>query len=157
MSQFVKETHQIGGVSVTRVIEPFGATFAPDFLLPDWDASVLDEHRDWMIPEYYNEAEAQFIISIHTWVVRTKRQTILIDSCAGNHKHRPLFPRFDQLNLPFLDRLKDAGVSPEAVDYVLCTHLHLDHVGWNTRLQDGRWVPTFPHARYVFSRAEYEH
>jgi hypothetical protein len=138
MGRLAKETHQIGGVSVTRVIEQFGAIFPPDFLLPDWDASVLEAHRDWLIPEYYNEAEAKFIISIHTWVVRTTRHTIEIDSCAGNHKHRPLFPRFDQLHLPFLDRLQGAGVSPEAVDYALCTHLRLDHVGWNTRLQDGR-------------------
>lgn len=73
---------------------------------------MLDEHGDWMIPERYNAAEAKFIISIHTWVVRSTRQTILIDSCAGNHKHRPLFPPFDQLHLPFLDRLQDAGVAP---------------------------------------------
>jgi glyoxylase-like metal-dependent hydrolase (beta-lactamase superfamily II) len=96
-------------------------------------------------------------LGIHTWVLRTRHHTILIDSCAGNHKNRPSVPRFHQLNLPFLEGLAAAGVSPESVDYVMCTHLHVDHCGWNTRLLDGRWVPTFPNAKYLFSRAEYDH
>src|SRR5882724_1921625 len=153
MSHFAKQMHQIGDVRVSHVIEQLTLLFSPTFLFPAWDASLLEKHRRWVIPEHYNEAEAKIVISIHTWVVRTKRHTILIDSCAGNHTHRPLSPQFDQLNLPFLDRPQDAGVAPEAVDYVLCTHRHLDHVGWNTLLQDGRWVPTFPNAKSVFSKA----
>ena len=90
-------------------------------------------------------------------MVRTAHHTILIDSCGGNGKERPAFPRLHQRDFPFLERLADAGVRPEDVDFVLCTHLHADHCGWNTQLIDGRWVPTFPNARYVFSRAEYDH
>ena len=150
-------TYRIGDVTVTRVGEQYGPGYAPEFLFPDWDQAVLDEHRDWMIPGCFSEADLRFIASIHTWVVRTRHHTILIDSCAGNHKNRPSLPRFHQLDLPFLDRLAAAGVDPGAVDYVLCTHLHADHCGWNTRLIDGRWVPTFPRARYVFSKTELSH
>ncbi len=110
-----------------------------------------------MIPDCFSKAEEKFIASVHSWVLRTKHNTILIDSCAGNDKHRPSLPRFHQLKLPFLERLATAGVTPESVDFVLCTHLHADHCGWNTRLLDGRWVPTFPNAKYVFSKAEQDH
>jgi glyoxylase-like metal-dependent hydrolase (beta-lactamase superfamily II) len=110
-----------------------------------------------MVPACFDERDGRLISSIHTWVLRTRHHTILVDSCAGNHKNRPSVPRFHQLNLPFLEGLAAAGVSPESVDYVMCTHLHADHCGWNTRLLDGRWVPTFPNARYLFSKAEYEH
>ena len=134
MRHFAKQMHQIGDMRVSRVIEQLMPPFSPTFLFPDRDASLLEKHWPWMIPEHYNEAEAKIVISIHTWVVRTKRHAILIGSCAGNHKHRPLFPQFDQRNLPFLDRLQDGGVTPEAVDYVLCTHLHLDRVGQNILL-----------------------
>src|SRR5262249_14996882 len=87
---------------------------------------------------------------------RTGRHTVLLDSCGGNHKERPGFPRFHQLQTPFLQRLRAAGVAPDQIDIVLCTHLHADHVGWNTILVDGRWVPTFSNARYLFSRPEDE-
>ncbi|AME28331.1 MULTISPECIES: MBL fold metallo-hydrolase [Burkholderiaceae] len=148
--------HHFGDTSVTRVVEQHGAGFAPDFLFPDWDPEVLAAHRQLMVPDCFDEAQHKFIASIHTWVVKTRHHTILIDSCGGNHKNRPELPRFHQQNYPFLERLAEAGVSPESVDYVMCTHLHVDHCGWNTQLVDGRWVPTFPNARYIFSKAEYD-
>jgi glyoxylase-like metal-dependent hydrolase (beta-lactamase superfamily II) len=156
MTAVSSATHKVGDVTVTRVEEQCGAGFAPDYLFPEWDPAALEEHRHWMVPGCYNEAQGRFIASIHTWVLRTRHHTILIDSCTGNDKERPQFARFHRLNLPFLERLRAAGVTPESVDYVLCTHLHIDHCGWNTRLENGRWVPTFPKARYVFSRAEQE-
>nr|WP_231710286.1 MBL fold metallo-hydrolase [Roseibium limicola] len=82
--------------------------------------------------------------------------TILIDTGSGNTKDRPLSPRFAGLDTPYLERLKAAGVAPEDVDYVLLTHLHIDHVGWNTVLSDGKWVPTFPNATYVMTRTDRE-
>lgn len=157
MSVAMNLNHSIGDIFITRVTEQVGPGFAPDFLYPDWDPAVLERHRDLLVPDCFSEAESRFIASIHTWVVRTRHHTMLIDSCAGNGKHRPSVPRFHQLDLPFLDRLAAAGVAPEQVDFVLCTHLHADHCGWNTRLLDGRWVPTFPNARYVFSKAEQDH
>jgi glyoxylase-like metal-dependent hydrolase (beta-lactamase superfamily II) len=149
--------HYFGNTSVTQVIEQRGPGFAPEFLFPDWDQAVLEEHRALMVPECFHEGEKRFIASIHTWVVKTRHHTILIDSCAGNHKNRPALPRFHQLDLPFLERLAEAGVTRESVDYVMCTHLHADHCGWNTMLVDGRWVPTFPNAKYVFSKAEHDY
>ena len=149
--------HAVGEISISQVVEQRGAGFAPDFLFPDWDPAVLERHKALMIPECFDQAQSRFIASIHTWVLRTLHHIILIDSCAGNDKNRPALPRFHQQKLPFLERLAEAGVSPDAVDYVCCTHLHVDHCGWNTRLVDGRWVPTFPNAKYVFSKAEYEH
>lgn len=148
--------HRIGDASVTQVIDLRGPGFTPDFLYPDWDPTVLDAHRDVMIPNCFDIEAQRFIASIHTWVVRTRHHTILIDTCAGNHKQRPEFPRFHLLETQFLERLAQAGVTLESVDYVMCTHLHVDHCGWNTRLVDGRWVPTFPNAKYVFSKKEYD-
>ena len=149
--------YRFGETSVTRVTEQRGPGFAPDYLYPDWDPQVLQQHRALMEPDCFDPLSQRFIASIHTWVVKTAHHTILIDSCAGNHKERPCLPRFHQLELPFLERLAEAGVTPESVDYVMCTHLHADHCGWNTRRLDGRWVPTFPNAKYVFSRAEYDY
>ncbi len=93
-------------------------------------------------------------MSVHSCLIRTPHHTILVDTCCGNAKNRPGSPHFHQLDTPYLDRLRCAGVEPEDIDYVLCTRLHVDHVGRNTRLLDGRWVPTFPNAKYVFSSDE---
>jgi glyoxylase-like metal-dependent hydrolase (beta-lactamase superfamily II) len=95
--------------------------------------------------------------SIHAFVVRAPGLTVLIDTCVGNDKDRGGRAPFHMMRTPFLEDLAAAGVAPEAVDLVLCTHLHVDHVGWNTRLAGGRWVPTFPRARYLFARREWEH
>lgn len=147
---------KVGEITITKIVESCGPGFVPEFLYPDWDPAVLDEHRHWLIPQCYSEAEGAFIASVHSWLVRTRHHLILIDCCAGNHKERPLLKRFHRLELPFLQRLHDAGVDPADIDFVLCSHLHVDHCGWNTRLESGRWVPTFPNARYVFSRIEKE-
>lgn len=148
---------RFGDMSIEKVTEMQGPGFAPEFLFPHWDPAVLAQNRDLMVPECFDEVQGKFIASVHTWVLRTRHHTILIDSCAGNHKERPSLPRFHQLNLPFLKRLDEAGVHPEEVDYVMCTHLHADHCGWNTQLVDGRWIPTFPNAKYVFSKNEHDH
>ena len=96
------------------------------------------------------------IFAIQSYLLHTKHHTILIDSCIGEDKERTRFPAWNlRTNTDYIAKLAAAGVSPESVDYVLCTHLHADHVGWNTRLVDGRWVPTFPNAQYVFARKEH--
>ena len=109
------------------------------------------------MPNHYHEGLDRLVASVHSWVIKTEHYTILVDTCIGNHKERPAMERWHHLDLPFLERLAEAGVQPEEVDYVMCTHLHVDHVGWNTRLLDGRWVPTFPNARYLFHRTEFDH
>jgi len=150
-------TIRLGETTVARVYELMGPGFPANRLLPDWDPEILKEHGGWLSPNYYEAATGSFISSIHSWVIRTKHHTILVDTCCGNAKNRPGFDRFHMLDTAYLDRLRAAGVEPEQVDYVLCTHLHVDHVGWNTKLLDGRWVPTFPNAKYVFSKVERDH
>ena len=147
----------IGNVTVTRIEEQLGfASRPPDQYLDGFERETLARNLEWLVPHHYSPEHDRLITSIHSWLIRTPRHTILLDSCAGNHKDRPGFPRFHRLETPYLARLRQAGVAPEQIDIVLCTHLHADHVGWNTKLVDGRWLPTFPNARYLFSRIENE-
>ena len=97
------------------------------------------------------------IMSFHSLVVRTPAGVLLVDTCVGNHKDRPMLPEWHQQEWPYLERLARVGLTPGDIDFVCCTHLHGDHVGWNTRLVDGSWVPTFPNARYLFARSELEY
>ena len=93
---------------------------------------------------------------MHSYLIETPHHKILVDTCIGNDKERMPYRDWHRMQTPWLDNLKAAGVTPEQIDYVMCTHLHVDHVGWNTRLQDGQWVPTFANAKYVFSKIEFE-
>jgi glyoxylase-like metal-dependent hydrolase (beta-lactamase superfamily II) len=148
-------TWTVGPVSVTRIEEQLGfGSFPPEQYFSGFEREVLERNLGWLVPNHYVPAENALITSVHSWLIRTPRHTILLDCCAGNHKDRPWWPRFNQLETPFLERLRDAGARPEDIDIVLCTHLHADHIGWNTVLRDGRWVPTFPNAKYLFSRIE---
>jgi glyoxylase-like metal-dependent hydrolase (beta-lactamase superfamily II) len=102
-------------------------------------------------------ASGLLVFAFHSTVIKTPRATILVDTCSGNDKERPHKLRYHRKNWSYLANLAAAGFMPEDIDYVLCSHLHADHVGWNTRLVGGRWVPTFPNARYLFARREWEH
>jgi glyoxylase-like metal-dependent hydrolase (beta-lactamase superfamily II) len=138
-------TWTIGSVTVTRVEEHLGPTGMPcEKYLTGFERDVLERHLGWLAPDHYSPQHDRFVTSVHSWLVRRGNLTILIDTCGGNHKERPFSPRFHQQNTPYLERLRAVGAAPEDIDLVLCTHLHADHVGWNTMLRDGRWVPTFP-------------
>jgi glyoxylase-like metal-dependent hydrolase (beta-lactamase superfamily II) len=151
-------TWKIGDATVTRIEEQLGpGSYPPDQYFVGFDRAVVERNLSWLAPNHYVPESDALVTSVHSWLVRTKHHTILVDSCSGNHKDRHFWPRFHMLDTPYLERLAAAGVAPEDVDFVLCTHLHADHIGWNTQLRDGRWVPTFPNARYVFSRKECEH
>ena len=147
---------QLGEITVSRIKETLGRAFSPMFLLPEMDRDVLKEHAGWLVPSHYDPTADRFVMGTHSWVLKTKRHTILVDTCIGNQKFRPESPNFNMLDMPYLQRLADAGLSVEEIDVVFCTHMHVDHVGWNTRLLNGRWVPTFPRAKYLFSRREFE-
>jgi hypothetical protein len=138
---------QLGEITVLRIKETLGRAFPPVFLLPEMDRDALRQHAGWLVPSHYDPAADRFVMGTHSWVLRTKRQTILIDTCIGNQKFRPESPNFNMLDMPYLQRLADAGLAVEDIDLVFCTHMHVDHVGWNTRLLNGRWVPTFPRGR----------
>ena len=103
------------------------------------------------------DPETSFMtFSVHSWVIEVDGQTILVDTCDGNHKNRSL-EAVHQLDTDYLGNLRRAGFAPEDIDRVMCPHLHFDHVGWNTRLDNGRWVPTFPNARYLFGKRDYDY
>ena len=118
---------------------------------------VIEANRAWLDERYIEPGTGRFILSHHSYVVRTSRWTAIVDTCCGNHKERPGAPFWHRLNQPYLENMEALGVHPHEVDFVMCTHLHVDHVGWNTQLVDGSWVPTFPRARYLMGRMEYEH
>ena len=147
-------TLNFGNTTVTRIEESLGPLFDAHKFFPDFDLAAIEPHMHWFAPNHYTPETNKIIASMHSWLIRTPNHTILLDTCVGNDKERDGSPFFHQKSHPYLANLAAAGVRPEDVDFVLCTHLHVDHVGWNTRLIDGRWVPTFPNARYVFSKIE---
>lgn len=140
----------IGEVRVSRVIEqvvPLPVEFFPE-------ATPADVRADsGLVPDFV-DAAGRLLISVHSFLIEAGGLRIVVDTCAGNAKHRPLVPMFDQQDGPFLADLSAAGFDPDTVDIVVCTHLHVDHVGWNTTLRDGVWTPTFPRARYLFAEAD---
>ena len=140
---------------MTRIPEKIIKGFAPEKLYPEWQKQVADRHEDETPGVCWDDQRKTLVLHTHSWLVQTGNHTVLIDAGIGNDKTRTS-PMFDHLHEPYLQHSAAAGCQPADVDYVLLTHLHLDHVGWNTRLVDGRWVPTFPNAKYVFSRAEDE-
>lgn len=146
-----------GEVEVLAILETDQA-FSPDFmrtLLPDASRERV-RGIDWLSPRWA-DASGDLRFWTQTFIVRSAGRVVLVDTCLGNDKERKN-PAFHRLTTPFLERLSAAAVRPENVDIVVCTHLHFDHVGWNTRRDDeGNWVPTFPNARYLFSRREWEH
>ncbi len=148
---------RIGAFTVSRVMEYEGPIFEPDLLFPDADAATIEANKSWLLPSFIDPDTGRLIMSFHSYVIRTPRHTIVVDTCLGNDKHRPARDLWHMREGSYLEDLAAMGVHPQEVDFVMCTHLHVDHVGWNTRLVDGRWVPTFPNARYIFARTELEH
>ena len=146
---------QIGDVSITRVVEmeiPMAYNPESAFLTE----ATPDKLRDmpWLYPHFVTE-EGHLKLSIHALLVRAPGLNLVVDTCVGNDKPRGLLGG-QPLQTAFLKSLEEAGCKREAIDTVVCTHLHVDHVGWNTMLKDGKWVPTFPKARYLIGRQEYE-
>jgi len=144
---------KIGDVSITRVIEsetPWDGTL----LLPEATAANVRKERDWLHPTFTDDA-GLLRMSIHAFVIESRGKRIVVDTCIGNDKERPI-PEWNRKQWPFLANLEQAGYPRESVDLVLCTHLHVDHVGWNTMLRGGRWVPTFPNATYLIGGTEWD-
>jgi glyoxylase-like metal-dependent hydrolase (beta-lactamase superfamily II) len=145
----------LGDIDIGRIVEsnaPFMRVY--DFF-PDATVEALAPHRAWLEPHALCPETDRLILPIQSYVVRTPRALVLVDSCVGNHKSVPWFEPWDRKDDgAFMQGLAALGLAPSDVDVVLCTHLHVDHSGWNTRREDGRWVPTFPRARYLLSRRE---
>ncbi|MDP7546655.1 MAG: MBL fold metallo-hydrolase [Alphaproteobacteria bacterium] len=146
---------QIGDFKLERVVESEEPLIAAEGFFPESTPDVFAEHAHWLQPRYVDPVSGKLVICVQSYIVRTPRHIIVVDACVGNDKERAVFPQWHHQQSTYLADLAAAGVRPEEVDFVMCTHLHTDHVGWNTRLEDGRWVPTFPNARYIFARDEY--
>jgi len=144
----------VGKVRITKIVEleTVGST---RFILP---LAGNEEIRKlpWLVPDFATE-EGRLKMSIHSLVVETPSRRIVVDTGLGNDKQGRNVPTWNNRKTPFLETMTAAGFPPDSIDTVLCTHLHVDHVGWNTKLADGKWVPTFANARYVFGKTEYEH
>lgn len=151
-------TLTLGDMRIDVLAETDYCTVDSAWLFPSLTRQDLEAHADWLGPLQVQPEAMQLGFAFQAFVVRAGGRTTLIDTCNGNHKQRPTAKwQHDLRSSAFLDNLAALGLTPADIDFVLCTHLHCDHVGWNTRLSEGRWVPTFPNARYGFSRAEYEH
>jgi glyoxylase-like metal-dependent hydrolase (beta-lactamase superfamily II) len=147
------QTLTIGDVTITSIIERDGPWRKPQDMFPAYDAATASKHLSTLDPVVFDPESGKMVITYQTFVVRTPKHTVLIDTCLGHEKGHPAPMDFD--TMPWLDNFKAAGLSFEDITHVFCTHLHIDHTGWNTMLRDGRWVPTFPNAKYIFHKGEY--
>ena len=150
-------TLSVGDLTIHRIIEQ-ETPFLPALeMLPGLTPDLLAENRPWMREAAALDRQDVLILCFQSYVVKTPHHTILVDSCIGNDKPRPR-PKWNlKTDDTYMRALRAAGISAGDIDFVMCTHLHPDHVGWNTRLENGRWVPTFPNARYVFAKNEFDY
>jgi len=148
------ETWKIGNVTITRVVDVL-QDIDLTMLIPEATPDNLEPMSGWLKPHFINE-DGTIPLSIHTFLVESEGVKILVDTCIGNDKPRPL-PDWNLRQGQFLEQLEEAGAKRESVDIVLCTHLHVDHVGWNTILENDSWVPTFANARYLIGEKEWEY
>lgn len=148
---------KLGDVTVTRVEETHGPVgMTPAQFFPGSPERAWRDQRDLLVPDHLDPEADLVLVAIQTWLLRSGGRTILVDTGVGNDKSRPAVAGWDHLDLDYLGNLERAGVRPEDVDLVVNTHLHVDHVGWNTRLRDGVWEPTFPNATYLMPKADFE-
>src|SRR3954465_4878928 len=147
---------KLGAATVRRIEESYEPNFDAKAFFPDWDPAVVERHGSWLMPAHYGKDAGFLKRGVHSWLLAGGGKRILIDTCVGNHKPRPHRPKWHLMQTKYLERLKAAGAEPDQIDMVMCTHLHVDHVGWNTRLENGKWVPTFKNAKYVWSQEDFD-
>ncbi|MGY0071660.1 MBL fold metallo-hydrolase [Streptomyces sp. QTS137] len=147
----------LGVVSITRVWEYFGSVeMTPETFFPESSKEIWEAGDKWLAPHFLDSETNIVNSAIQTWLLRSEGKTILVDTGVGNHKERPYAPVWSHLETDFMANLARAGVQPEDVDIVINTHLHIDHVGWNTYLDGRRWVPTFPNATYLMPKDDFD-
>lgn len=143
---------QVGAVRITQIVELTTASLGP-YVLPQATPELMQAEA-WLRP--FLDADGKIVLSMHSLVIESQGERLLVDTCIGNDKQRN-YPRWNGMQTDFLSRLEAAGYAAGSIDTVMCTHMHVDHVGWNTRLVDDRWVPTFSNARYLFAELEWEY
>ena len=149
-------SRMIGEYRVSSLVEYCGPTHDPAVFLPDYQPSAVEPHREWLVPNHWFPGINRFVIAIQIWIVQAGSNVILIDTGVGNQKPRPV-ARMNMLNTLVPQWLEAAGAWRNQVTHVVMTHLHSDHVGWNTVLENGRWVPTFPNARYLMPKENFDY
>ena len=147
---------KLGEVTISRVIEIDRSSFPTASMLPESTPAAIAKHDAWLRPHFYDAATGDLGSRIGSYIVRTPHHTVIIDTGVGNDKNRDGAAAWHMRKGNYLADLEAAGVKRDDVDLVLLTHLHIDHVGWNTCLIDGKWRPTFPNARYIFAGEEFE-
>lgn len=146
---------KLGAATLGRIVDIDPFALGLSFLFPGAKIEDLQPHAALLAPDHVNFATGELLLGVQSFVLRIGDLTVLIDSCVGENKERERRADWHRrTHTDFLAALARAGVTPADVDIVVCTHLHADHVGWNTRLENGRWVPTFPRARYMIGTAE---
>ena len=148
---------QIGNISVRRIEEWQGDFMKPADFFVGYEKALFDTYSDDFPADVYDKESGMFYAFLQSWLIEIDDKKIIYDTGAGNNKERPGIPVFGGLQTDFIERLKAIGLEPEDIDIVICSHLHIDHVGWNTTLQEQHWVPTFPNARYLFSASDIEY
>jgi glyoxylase-like metal-dependent hydrolase (beta-lactamase superfamily II) len=144
----------VGEIEITQIVEMEDNELFSTFI-PEAKPKRIKQTK-WLIPNFADE-KGNLKAQVQTFVIRSNNKNILIDTGNGNGKKRPNLPTWSNLKTNFLRRLNNSGLPQESINVVVCTHLHFDHVGWNTKLENGKWVPTFPNAKYFFSREEYKY
>jgi glyoxylase-like metal-dependent hydrolase (beta-lactamase superfamily II) len=147
----------LGEIEVRKVVELDRLALAPNWLIANSNREEIEAERAWLGDELVERDTGKLLIGVHSFLIRTPRLTILVDTCCGNDRERGTESPFHRLQTGYLQNLRAAGVEPEQIDLVFCTHLHVDHVGWNVMQKDGRFVPTFANARYLFCEEDFEH
>jgi glyoxylase-like metal-dependent hydrolase (beta-lactamase superfamily II) len=153
----VADQTRVGDATVSRVVEWLGPIRTVAELFPGTPARVWREHQGELAPHFWDPATGAYRAAIQTWVIEVDGLTVLVDTGVGNDRDRPQIPVFSQLSTGYLDALAAAGVTPADVDVVVNTHIHYDHVGWNTRRAGQGWIPAFPNARYLAPQADYDY
>ena len=145
-------------VTIYPVVEQQGPFFDAMEFFPTLTKELLEENRWWLQPTFVDPVSGRLVLCVQSFVIKTLHHNILVDSCVGNHKPRPARPFWNMMSSDRFEKsLAATGLTVDDIDYVMCTHLHVDHVGWNTRLENGRWVPTFPKAKYIMADRELAH
>jgi glyoxylase-like metal-dependent hydrolase (beta-lactamase superfamily II) len=148
---------KLGDVTVTRVEETHGPIMPTGAFFPTIPTDAWRAHRDLLVPDHLGAGDDMVHVAMQSWLLRSGGRTILIDTGIGNDKNRPAVQPWHQQRVDYLGRLAAAGITPGDIDLVVNTHLHVDHVGWNTRLVDGQWLPTFPNATYLMPAADFHY
>ncbi|GGY06887.1 MBL fold metallo-hydrolase [Streptomyces hiroshimensis] len=144
----------LGDVEVIRVVEWQGPLVPARGFVPESTAEMWKDNEHWLAPDHWHPESDKAVVALQSWVLRSGGRTVLVDTGVGNGRERPGSPHFHHWQGDFLGRLAEAGVRPQDVDVVVNTHLHIDHVGWNTTGAEGEWIPTFPNAEYLIPAAD---